>query len=680
MANEWWGETLPVKGPSSKRTDPTATETPDPRGGGPDRNARPPLKGTGFVPVATVRPERDAVEWERMSAEIRSLASDLDALGRSLRELSEEGDFRIEPAPLSRPSAPNSSRWPDAWFVLPPPDDRARLASIDLRLAQVKRSLGIVGGVVRAARKAHPSLELPPGVSSLGVAREPNALGTVPPIPLPETSALVPSSGRDAARRPKTVRTRKRRTRRAARSSPGPALGPPSATGTASSPRAIGGPVRPAITAFLTTNWTEQFDIQMLNALPLPTLLEEAHGDRAVLAAAAQQAEELMARVKREVDDPASAGAFLREQVRYWYAESAKDPKWTSRMTERWAGLFADSRVHGGRLRPWLNHRLWTLREQAVEGGPLRKKWARKLRGDDTALLTNLERSGPDLIRAEIAQALLDDLATHRHNPDTPLPLISLSELAVRRQVVTVNAALGQLFSVPDTGPFVVLHPNRYPDLEEVVIRPPVPRARGAALAFTLGPGRPTARPLPPARPGAREPRGEKPPEGPAAVPSAPATSPREAIPVEEGPSGLDSDSIWEAESVGPSAWREVVEAARESRGRLSPPPGEFRSRSAYSALIDLLLDDDDFRRTFLGVRWRTRPAGPPLLASLLAAGSLAPEVSTDHEYLEAELDELVRTRLATKNGEGAWTVRVWTIAREGSHAEGFRFRAQRAP
>ncbi len=652
-----------MKGPSSKRSDP------------------PPVKGAEFVPVTTVRPERRAAEWERMSAEIRSLASDLDALGRSLRELSETGEYRIEPASLPRPSPPNSSPWPDAWFVLPPPDDRARLASIDLRLAQVKRSLGIVGGVVRAARKAHPSLELPPGASSLDAAREPSALGVFPALPLPEASTtLVPSPERDAARQPKTLRRRKRRTRRAARSPPGSALGRPPPIGAAGSPRAIGGPVRPAITAFLTTNWTEQFDIQMLNALPLPTLLEEARGDRAVLAAAAQQAEELMARVKREVDDPAGAGAFLREQVRYWYAESAKDPRWTSRMPERWAGLFADSRVHGGRLRPWLNHRLWTLREQAVEGGPLRKKWARKLRGDDTALLTNIERSGPDLIRAEVAQAILDDLATHSHDPDTPLPLISLSELAVRRQVVTVNAALGQLFSVPDTGPFVVLHPNRYPDLEEVVIRPPVPRARGAALAFTLGPGRPTARPLPPARPVGREPRGEKPPEGPAAASSPPATSPREATPREEGPSGLDSDSIWEAESVAPSAWREVVEAARESRGRLSAPPGEFRSRSAYSALIDLLLDDDDFRRTFLGVRWRTRPAGPPLLASLLAAGSLAPEVSTDHEYLEAELDELVRTRLATKNGEGAWTVRVWTIAREGSHAEGFRFRAQRAP
>ncbi|MCW6167979.1 MAG: hypothetical protein LVQ64_06000, partial [Thermoplasmatales archaeon] len=642
-ANEWGGEPLPVKSPSSKRTDPTATETRDPRGGGSDRIARPPVKGTGFVPVATVRPERRVAEWERMSAEIRSLASDLDALGRSLRELSESGEHQIEPASLPRPSLPNSNLWPDAWFVLPPPDERARLASIDLRLAQVKRSLGIVGGVVRAARKARPVLELPSGARSLDVAWEPNALGVIPALPLPETpTTLVPSSEKDTARTPRSVRRRPR--------------------------------------AFLTTNWTEQFDIQMLNALPLPTLLEEAHGDRAVLAASAQQAEELMARVKREVDDPASAGAFLREQVRYWYAESAKDPKWTSRMTERWAGLFADSRVHGGRLRPWLNHRLWTLRDQAVEGGPIRKKWARKLRGDDTALLANIERSGPDLIRAEVAQAILDDLATHSHDPDTPLPLISLSELAVRRQVVTVNAALGQLFSVPDTGPFVVLHPNRYPDLEEVVIRPPVPRARGAALAFTLGPGRPTARPLPPARPVEREPRGEKPPEGPAAAPSPPATCPREATPREEGPSGLDSDSIWEAESVAPSAWREVVEAARESRGRLSQPPGEFRSRGAYSALMDLLLDDDDFRRTFLGVRWRTRPAGPPLLASLLAAGSLAPEVSTDHEYLEAELDELVRTRHATKDSEGAWTVRGWTIAREGSHAEGFRFRAQRAP
>ena len=210
-----------------------------------------------------------------MSAEIRSLASDLDALGRSLRELSEAGEHQIEPASLPRPSLPNSNLWPDAWFVLPPPDERARLASIDLRLAQVKRSLGIVGGVVRAARKARPVLELPSGAPSLDVAWEPNALGVIPALPLPETpTTLVPSSEKDTARTPRSVRRRPRRTRRTARSPPGSSLGQPSAVGTAGSPRAIGGPVRPAITAFLTTNWTEQFDIQMLNALPLPTLLE----------------------------------------------------------------------------------------------------------------------------------------------------------------------------------------------------------------------------------------------------------------------------------------------------------------------------------------------------------------------------------------------------------------------
>lgn len=627
--------------------------------------------GTGSSPFVFARPQSGELEWERLATEIQaSLASDLVALGLALRKLSMTRPNRALVA--LRPADPLA---PSVRVEGGPEDPRSmaeRAASVDLRLAQVRRTLELMGVVVPPSPTHASPLEPSSKTSIYGFlqpseGREAPLAPTFPLEPLPYVTPPSP------ARRSKSAR--RRRSRASARSAPAKS-GSGSRSPKSNLPRAIGGPVRPSMSAFLLTNRTEQFDIQMLNALPLPTLLEEAHGDRSLLAAAAQQAEELMARVKHEVDDPASAGAFLREQVRYWHDESGKDPTWAARMPERWAGLFSDSRVHGGRLRPWLNHRLWTLHERAFEGGPLRKRWARRLRGDGTEA-QSVDRSPSEVIRAEVAQAILDDLATHPRDPEVPLPLISLSELAVRRQVVTVNEVLGQLFSVPDAGPFVLLHPNRYPGCEETVIRPPVPRARGAALAYTLGPARPATRPAAPPRPVAREPVTEQPRER-AVVAASPATTPRSDEPVEaEPPSGLDADSIWEADSVSASAWREVVEMTRESRGRLSAPPGEFRSRRAYPVLIDRLLEDADFRRAFLAVRWRTRPAGPCLLATLLAEGSLVSEVSTDHEYLEAELDELVKAGRATKPGEGRWTARGYAIAREGSHQEGFRFRAQ---
>jgi hypothetical protein len=57
----------------------------------------------------------------------------------------------------------------------------------------------------------------------------------------------------------------------------------------------------------------------------------------------------------------------------------------------------------------------------------------------------------------------------------------------------------------------------------------------------------------------------------------------------------------------------------------------------------------------------------------------LAPEVATDHEYLEAELGELVQGDAQWRPDDGVWTFGHWTAVREGSHREGFRFRADRA-
>lgn len=430
-------------------------------------------------------------------------------------------------------------------------------------------------------------------------------------------------------------------------------------------PRDIGGVLRPPVLAeFLQTNPMDRFNIQALNTLRIAGLVEAARGDPVLLHGVARQAAALMGRVKAEVDDSLFAGAFLRDQALLWYQRSSEDPGWTDEMPERWAGLFAESRVSGGRLQPWLNLRLWSLYEQASRGGPLRARLRRGL-SRERQVEESVTRTPIQQIRAEVAQAILDDLASRRRDPESPLPLVRLSELAVRRQVPTVNEALALLFNAPETGPFVVLHPNRYPECEEVQIRPPVGNASGAALAYSLVSS----------RAGRRS--------------SARSKSASEAVLEGEASEGggsssddeaeLDATTIWEAEEVDPSVWRRIIKERRRERRRLETPPKECRNRPAYAVLRDLLLEDAEFRPAFLSVKWRGRPSGLPLLGTLLQKGTLAPEVATDHEYLEAELGDLVQGDPQWHPPDGRWTIKGWTVSLEGSHSEGFRFAAKRA-
>jgi hypothetical protein len=431
------------------------------------------------------------------------------------------------------------------------------------------------------------------------------------------------------------------------------------------SPRAIGGALRPpSLAEFLEANPVDRFDIRALNRLHLPGLVSSAEGDPALLGAIARQAEVLMERVKHELDDPLTAGAFLREQVLRWYRESPKEPEWTRRAGEEWAGLFAETRSSGGRLAPWLNLRLWWLHEQATKARPFRHRLKRGL-ARDRRTEGSVTRTVSQQIRAEVAQALLDDLAAHARDRDASTPLVRLSELAVRRQVPTVNDALALLFNAPESGPFVLLHPNRYPDCDELEIRPPTPGATGAALAFSLVTGRVGRRGSGRGR-SATGPASDLSPEGGDG-------------PAPEAQEELDVSTIWEAEEVGAPDWRRIVKERRRERHRLDPPPKDCRGRAAYTALRDLLLEDPEFRPAFLSVKWRGRPSGLPLLATLLQKGTLTPEVATDHEYLEAELGDLVQGDPQWHPADGRWTAKSWTIVREGSHHDGFRFTAKRS-
>lgn len=418
--------------------------------------------------------------------------------------------------------------------------------------------------------------------------------------------------------------------------------------------RPIGRPIRSeALRNFLLLDPAEQFDIQGLNRIPFGPLLQDGGEDPELLELLAQRSEVLMERVKREVDDPLSAGALLREFALTWYRSSPADPQWGQLAPDRWGGVFAESKVSGGRLHPWLNMRLWAVHQRAIRDGRVVRRFRRGLSRSRVAE-ASVSRTPSQQIQAEVAQAFADDLAARPRQPDAAFPLVRLSELAARRQVATVNDALGALFSSSESGPFVVLHPNRYPDCDELQIRPPAGAASGAALAFTLvtpkGSRRPVAHPSGSGHPDAST-----------------------AEPLEEA---LDGSTVWEASAASAAAWRSVIEDSRREKRRLDAPPRDYRSRAPYSSLRELLLEDAELRKAFLAVKWRGRPAGLPLLVSLLQKGTISPEVATDHEYLEAELGELSQGDPHFVPEGGTWTFAGWTVTRTGSHREGFRYEA----
>ena len=481
---------------------------------------------------------------------------------------------------------------------------------------------------------------------------EPAGLVQGPAPPDAELPRVVIASGGPTARVRPTLADRPAGTRAPSREASG-------------RPRAIGGSVVPGpVQEFLKTDPTEGFDIQALNGVPLAKVVDSAGSDPDLLGTIVTRVEALMTRVKHELDDPLSAGAFLREQALRWYRESPSDTEWNARSSARWAGLFADSRVSGGRLQPWLSVRLASVRQDATRAGSLRTKLKRSLLRGDRAVEVALSRSPAQQILAEVAQALLDDLASRARDGDAPLPLVRLSELAVRRQLPTINDALALLFSGPESGPFIVLHPNRYPDAPEVLIRPPVGGSTGAALAYALAPGRPVRR-APASEGGGSPSRGA---DGSTWLAS------HEGEASEE----LDAVTVWTSEEVSGAAWRRLLSEHHRARRRLDSPPKDCRSRPAYAALRALLLSDSEARKAFLAVRWRGRPTGLPLLVSLLQKGVLAPDVATDHEYLEAELGEMLHGDPQWHPTDGHWPLEGWTIRREGSHGEGFRFRAER--
>ena len=396
----------------------------------------------------------------------------------------------------------------------------------------------------------------------------------------------------------------------------------------------------------------EGFDVRRLNSLRFEAILADVGDDRARARELVERVEQLMARVKQELDDPLHAGTFLRERARDWFLTSSANPDWTSQTVPAWSGIFADSRTAGGQMYRWINIRLDALRDTALRTSSPSSR-LRRVVLRDRAADAHVARTAQQQIVAEIAQAILDDLAARPRAAEGPHPMVRLSELAVRRQIPTVNDGLAMLFGSPESGPFVVLHPNRYPDCEELEIRSPVATASGAALAYTLVQGHSARRAS--GRAGSAE--------------SSEAATSQDHL---EG-------NIWEISEVSGANWVELVDVRRKERRRLESPPKEFRQAPAYRPLRELVLGSPEFRKAFLAARWRGRPTGFPLLVGLLQKGSFSPEVATDYEYLEAELSAFAEEDPAGSAAAGLWTFAGWTVRRSGSHAEGFRYEAQAA-
>ena len=77
-------------------------------------------------------------------------------------------------------------------------------------------------------------------------------------------------------------------------------------------------------------------------------------------------------------------------------------------------------------------------------------------------------------------------------------------------------------------------------------------------------------------------------------------------------------------------------------------------------------MSDPSARKAFLAVRWRGKPSGLPLLCQLLSEGTFVPDVETDCDYLEAELDHLGHEHSDRRPEDGQWEIgHGWTVVRE---------------
>ncbi len=398
------------------------------------------------------------------------------------------------------------------------------------------------------------------------------------------------------------------------------------------------GPKPSELESFLQMNSEEQFDLEVINCVNSNALVEEARGDKRVLREIVRTAEALLPRVRAETEDPLLVGAILRNKTLDWYRDSPSDATWMDHVPLRWGGIFHESRVPGGRLSRKLSTRLVNLINRCVEASGaaafIRAGFTGLFRGSANVagiLQFALGSKRPRLTQ-QVAQAYLDDLAVRVRTGDQPLPLERLSDLARRNGSAEVNTTLAELFRQDGVSSLTVLDSRFHPEMHALAIRVVPPKTPDDASTYDL------------------------------------IQSDGQQAPGSEGATAnADFGSPWQREDLTKKDWTDLLRAVEKRKGRLDPPPRDNpRERASYLELRDLVISETAARKTFLTVRWKGRPSGLGLLCQLLAAGSLSPEVDTDGDYLEAELEHLDKGRAERKAKDGQWKIgNGWTIVRE---------------
>ena len=405
------------------------------------------------------------------------------------------------------------------------------------------------------------------------------------------------------------------------------------------------------LAAFLRMNPEERFDLEAINTIDLQALVEEARGEKELLREVMRRAKALLPRVRAETEGPLLVGAILRLKTLDWYRRSPSDPSWVEEMPLRWGGIFHESREPGGRLSRKLSARLASLIAECVKAGgagaSVRASVTGFLRSSASAVPFGKGSKRPhQSVIPQVAQAYLEELAANGRNGDQPLPLERLSGLARRIGSAEVNRTLGELFPQDGAGSLTVLDQRFHPDMNTWIIRVVPPKASDDAATYDLV--QPNAHPL------------------------------RESGALDVATTEAGPNSHWERKDMTKDDWFGLLRSFEKRKARMAPPPREnYRDRESYLGLRELILADTSARRAFLAVRWRGKPSGLALLCQLLSEGTLAPEVETDGDYLEAELEHLDNGHADRRPKDGQWKVgHGWTVVREVAEGNVRTYRA----
>ena len=399
-----------------------------------------------------------------------------------------------------------------------------------------------------------------------------------------------------------------------------------------------------------------RFDLLALNALDIPQIVRSSRSwDRGVARGVQQKAESLLSRVVEDTEQSPDIARLLHELVRISYKsglDAANASAWSERAAASWSGLFFESRDPGGRRVARLADRLtWAARGESEPPPPgaIARHLKRTSRAEGSPSLAGATEE--KVVILETVQALVDDLVERPLIAGSELPLPRLSELGQERGPRELNAVFSLLFPPDADGAFVVADPRRYPGEPRIALHRPGDSGVSGPGMFWIS----------------VEPAASEGSPGPAGATSGPRRDPAR---------------MWDDTAITPQEWGTVLAALQAAGTRLgAPPPGDYRHLSGYIALRRWLLDDPTAGPIFDAVRWKDRPLGLLLLGRLVLQHTWVPKASTDAEYLEAELNDLVTGDPEKTPPERVWAVRSgWNVRVDASSPESPKYVLEAAP